>query len=135
MLKNTKLYIFISLVTLALFLILVFFFFYKSGDKNGNNKKVPAPTSIPNSSSSNNYFIDKSTKEEQRKQFYIENVINQLPHYGKYFSLYYNIGKNEFILVLDKNNLNQANKDFIVFLRQNGVSDASWFNNLTTTYK
>jgi hypothetical protein len=62
-------------------------------------------------------------------------LINILPYTGTYFSFDFDFAKNSFVLTLDKNNITAGNNNFDTFLKNNGVPNRSWFNDLLIIYK
>lgn len=65
----------------------------------------------------------------------ISALIENLPYQGTYFSLSYSFSDDSFLLLLNKNNTNQGEIEFENFLKQNGVLDENWLQNLTTNYQ
>jgi hypothetical protein len=65
----------------------------------------------------------------------ISALIENLPYQGTYFSLSYDFSDDSFLLLLNKNNANEGEIEFANFLKQNGVLDKDWLQNLTTNYQ
>ncbi|MGA2911777.1 MAG: hypothetical protein ABSE17_04090 [Candidatus Levyibacteriota bacterium] len=65
----------------------------------------------------------------------ISALIENLPHQGTYFSLSYNFTDDSFFLSLNAANQAQGEMEFENFLKQNGVLDKDWLQNLTTNYQ
>jgi hypothetical protein len=65
----------------------------------------------------------------------ISALIENLPYQGTYFSLSYRFSDDSFLLLLNKNNTNEGEIEFENFLKQNGVLNENWLQNLTTNYQ
>lgn len=107
-------------------------------------KTTPPPQAIPVFSPSPNpsasigplpgqsYTYSSEADAIKRKQGEaISQLIKKLPFKGSSFSLEYSFENIEFIAVLNSDNLTAANQELDQFLKDNGIADRNWFNNLT----
>jgi len=73
-------------------------------------------------------------EEQSRISFQVGLLVNQLPHEGQYFSLYYDMKKDVFTLFINPQHRQEGNAQFLDFLKKNGIESESWIQNLNTTY-
>lgn len=72
------------------------------------------------------------TKEDIDRSYLVSQLIPKLPYRSNNFSLFYSFSDDKFTLYINSGNQNQGNADFDSFLKQNGVADRSWIDNLNT---
>lgn len=81
------------------------------------------------------FYRTPKEKQQDNQMSFVTDLISKLPYYGTLFTLEYNFNTATFILSLDATKLNEANNEFDVYLKNNGIADRSLFDNLVTTYK
>ncbi len=98
----------------------------------GRNNKPTSSNIIPTGpATSNDFKITNQDREQMNKQYLVSSLMNKLPYKGVDFSFDFNYDTGNFILVLNKNAVNQGYAEFNTFLKQNGVQ-SSWISNLNT---
>lgn len=120
----------IILVILVFILILVYF----SSKLGGGSSSFPTPTPAGSISFPEDFNTASPEDIKKAKESYlVGQLIPALPHHGTNFSLYYDFSKNQFILYLNPFATSEGSVEFDAFLKQNGVEDRSWIENLTST--
>lgn len=96
---------------------------------------APSPTSSANSSTTNNAVFNSFPlaipTDYPPDTATVSALIEKLPYQGTDFSLSYNFADDSFLLSLDATNQAQGETEFENFLKQNGVLDKSWLQNLS----
>ena len=137
-----KTYIFIIILCILVFLLITIAFI-ASHNKSGGalNEIAPTPnaaniptagpteTAVPNS-------IPKTIPSiYPQNTMAISALIEKLPYYESYFSLSYDFSNDNFILTLSATAPATGEANFENYLKQNGVLDKSWLQNLTVKYQ
>ena len=130
-----KKFIFFSIIFLII--LIGYTIYLTSRVSKSTPKPVVTPTPFP---SSFNSLPDKFTwtpdrQEKERRSYLVGKLINILPRETVLFTLSYDIDKDLFALLLKKNSVDDANKSFDLFLKENGVDSRLWIENLTVAYK
>jgi hypothetical protein len=97
---------------------------------------APSPTPSTNNSTTNNAVFNSfpltTPTGYPPNTASISALIGKLPYQGTYFSLSYDFASDSFLLSLSTTNQTQGEMEFENFLKQNGVLDKNWLENLTT---
>lgn len=137
-LKNSmkKLFIFLSLFLIFIFGLFIYIVFYtKGGPKKEPALETPFPASSLQNRSLPNPPWSADSKEKARRSYLVGKLINILPYGTTLFTLSYDIDKDLFALSLKKDSVEDANKSFDLFLKENGIESRTWIENLTVLYK
>lgn len=130
--KRILLVLFIFLIILLVVIVLLL------NTKNGGVGTSPTPTpfqKVEEQGAVPAAEIDPAGIEEAKKSFRVGGLINKLPYKGENFSFYYNFGTDQFILYIGPSASSDGNTEFNSFLKQNGVDDRSWIENLVIINK
>ena len=132
-----KIIIIFFICLLFFVLICVFFFYVIGGGKNNNLFPTPTliPTPVTQQGSLTGARNSPQDQEKNRRSFLVGSLIDKLPYYGKNFSIIYDTSINVFFLYLNPSNIAGGNKDFDAFLKQNGIDERSWVENITIINK
>ena len=124
MLRNKTLFLTLaaSVVVFIVFVVLVYFSLFAQTSPRNNIKQENTGASTLN----NPTLI----KEDQRSSL-ISGLIDLTPHSGKFFSLYFTYKTYSFVLYVDTKHQKEGNANFDSFLKQNGITNRSWINNLS----
>ncbi len=125
----------IILVSLLFLFILVMFMLIVFVSSNGGNHPSPQ-TPLPTSPIEGAFPGVKNTPEDteqSRRSYLVGDLIEKLPYSGKNFSLYYILNTSQFVLYISPRDSTGGNNEFDAFLKQNGVDDRSWIENLVIT--
>jgi len=124
--KKVLLILVVIIIIVCLIIIIISNFFKKP---TTNTTILPSPSVAPNNASSG-YSTSADQLLEDKKNFQIGLLVNKLPYHGNNFSLYYKYNTDEFILQLNPNSAAAGNKEFDLFLKNNGIGSRMWFHGL-----
>lgn len=133
--NRRSLIIFTVIIAIAFFV--AFFLLYLTTSKKQPVAPPLYPTPTQIETNENVSFPDsinagsQTTIDYFNHSFLVGKLVNKLPHKGNDFSFSYDSSKNIFLLSLNEDNSNAANAEFDDYLRQNGISNRSWFENLS----
>ncbi len=114
-------------LALILLSIIIIVFFISVG-------KSPSPPSIPKPNlkySEDQKNIWASEAPQINRDATVGQLVKKLPYSGQYFRFYFDYPTARFILELDSNHIDEGNKNFDAFLKENKVEERSWVQNLT----
>jgi len=123
---NKKILIIVGILVIVISLIFIFL------PSKKETKKIPVqmPAPVTGGAVPNNYYWTQKTREDSRNSYAVGVLIGKLPYQGTNFSMFYDIKKDIFTVILNSENVAAANKEFDVFLSDNNVQDRSWVLNL-----
>lgn len=135
MIKNKSVYIIVFLLVLIILLTYVFLTF-----KGGGKTSGPGPTNIPGVidtetpnrpvEGKNYQTITNDDKKKLDQDYLVGQLIKKMPYAQNEFSLNYAISSNEFILIIRKQQRDEAFKALRQFLLENNIQDEKWLYNL-----
>lgn len=138
-----RLFIFIAITTIILLLIIVVKSLITSTEKA--SETVPTPSVVKISPSAPvvpnqgealpNTFLKNDSNSYSQIPSVIGKLVGGLPYRGRLFSLFYDYSKDSFTLYLNKNDQQNAEKEFEDYLRSTNVQDKNWLQNLSTVYQ
>lgn len=122
-----KISFYLALVVLSLIIIV---FFIDVG------KSPPAtPIQGPNLKySEEQRKIWASEAPQINRDAIVGQLVKKLPYSGKYFKFYFDYPTARFILELDNNHIDEGNKNFDAFLKENKIDERSWIKNIGIKY-
>lgn len=105
-----------------------------------NTQTQTSPTPTPYAEQSEGYKnstsqINKQSAPLIQHDSAVGTLLNKLPYKGTNFSMSYDFDTNSFVVIINKFNQDEGNKEFDTFLKNNGVMDRSWIKNLNLSYQ
>ena len=129
-------FLIISLFAIALILIVIAFATTPKQKTPAAKSPTVSRTSTPTAGSAvPNNIPKKIPPNYPSHTLAISALIEKLPHEGNYFSLSYDFSKDSFMLLLNTTSSATGEAEFESFLKQNGVLDESWLQNLIRSYQ
>lgn len=129
------------IITLAILLLLLLIAIILMSKPSQPGLKQPQPTTyqqvtpIPSPSlyplpGSNYNAVNQTDQQFIDEQNKVGQLLDKLPFKGANFSITYKISTNQFLVIINKDNQIQGNRELDKFLQDNDISSRTWLRNL-----
>lgn len=148
MIKNNIFYFLAAFFLVLLFLALFILFLTRNAQPESVPEPLATPTLVPVDTKIYPTISEDpregtgleesktpSIAEKENRSYLVMSLTQKLPYRGLYFSLSYDYDRGVFLLIYSRANLSKGQENFNVFLKENGIKDFSWIENIIVSYQ
>lgn len=148
MIKNNIFYFLAAFFLLFVLIALFIMFLAKGGSSEQPSGSLVTPTLVPVDTKIYPTISEDpregtgleeskipSIEEKENRSYLVMNLTQKLPFQGLYFSLSYDYDRGDFLLMYNRANLQQGQENFNAFLKENGIKDSLWIENIIVSYQ
>ena len=148
MIKNNIFYFLAAFFLLLLFFALFIFFLTRNVQPESAPEPLATPTLVPvdtkayptgSEDPKKGTGLEESKipsiEEKENRSYLVMSLTQKLPFQGLYFSLSYDYDRGVFLLIYNRANLQQGQENFNAFLKENGIKDSLWIENIIISYQ